>query len=205
MRTSVIVIGIIVLLVGVGLLAYGLAYPNKQSGTKQVNIFPQTNRTIDADGTWSPGAQVLSKGEAVTVKFAISNYSSSMGPVFLYVQNLSQFIAWGSCAPCTSPSLVNQTLPASGTYTLTWSAPYNDSFYFSFDNEIYNAAGAAVFVANATLNSATNTPNTTFLDSGAALILVGAIIIAVGVIVTGSRASTKPPPSPPPAAPTQAP
>jgi hypothetical protein len=191
MKTAIVVIGVIILLIGVGLLAYGEANPIKTGGNSTSVLSPQSTRAIDPDGTWSPGAQVLSKGETVTAKFTITNYSSSMGPIFLYVQNLSQFIAWGGCAPCTSPSLVNQTLPSSGTFTLTWTVPYNDSYYFTFDNEFYNASAPAVFSANATVNSTTSSPNTTFLYSGVPLIIIGAIIIAIGLLVSGSR----PPPS----------
>ena len=202
MKTTIAVVGIVILLIGVGLVAYGASNPIKSTTAQTSNVSsvvtPQTTRVIDAGGLWSPGAQVLTKGEVITATFTLTNYSSTQGPVFLYVQNLSQFIAWGSCAPCTSPSLSNQTLPSSGTYTLTWAVPYNGSFYFSIDDEAYNSAAAAQF--SATGNTAVSVPvtttsqNTTYLDSGAGLIIVGAIVLAFGFIATNSKPAGKPQP-----------
>ena len=182
------------LLLGIGLAAYGASSPVSQTTPKSTSVnsvvTPQTTRDIDSGGIWSPGAAVLTKGESVTGTFTISNYSSSVGPVFLYIQNISQFIAWGSCAPCTSPSLENWTLPSSGTYSFTWTVPYNSSFYMSFDSESYNAVAPAVYSANGTTtettSAVTTSPNTTFIDSGAGLVVLGAIVIAVGMIMPNS-------------------
>ena len=200
MKTTIAVVGIIVLLIGVGLVAYGASNPVKSITDKTSDISsvvtPLTTRIIDAGGLWSPGAQVLTKGEVITATFTLTNYSSTQGPVFLYVQNLSQFIAWGACAPCTSPSLSNTTLPSNGTYRLTWTVPYNGSFYFSIDDEAYNSSAAAQF--SATGNTTVSVPvtivsqNTTFLDSGAGLIIVGAIVLALGLVATGSKPDEKP-------------
>ncbi len=194
MKAVIAVLGVIVLLLGVGLTAYGASSQISQTTPKSTSVntvvTPQTTRDIDAGGVWSPGAALLTKGETVTGTFTISNYSSSVGPVFLYVQNISQFIAWGSCAPCTSPSLENWTLPSSGTYSFTWTVPYNSSFYMSFDSESYNAVAPAVYLANGTTTETTSvvttSPNTTFIDSGAGLVVLGAIVIAVGMIMPNS-------------------
>ncbi|MDA4124640.1 MAG: hypothetical protein OK438_04215 [Thaumarchaeota archaeon] len=194
MKATVAVLGVVVLLIGVGLVAYGVTSPLSQTSQKTTTVHtvvtPKTTRSIDAFGIWAPAAAVLTKGEVVTGTFTISNYSSSVGPIFMYAQSISQFIAWGNCAPCASPSLDNWTLPSSGTYTVTWTVPNNGSFYVSFDNEYYNAVAPAVYAANGTTTSTTNiittTPNTTYIDLGAGLIIVGAIVIAAGVIMQGS-------------------
>ena len=203
MKVIVAVIGIILLLVGVGLVAYGVSSPvtstSSTTATVPSVITPHSTRPIDAGGTWTPGAVVLTNGESVKGSFTISNYSASGGPVFLYIQNISQFIKWGSCAPCASPSVENWTLPSSGTYNFNWTAPYGSSFYMVFDDESYNAVAPAVYSANGTTTTTTavttTTPNTTFIDSGAGLIVVGAIVIAVGMIMSTSK---KPPPMVPP-------
>ncbi|SRR5579875_109501 len=195
MRVTIAIIGIVILIIGIALVGYGASTPIKQTTTQtttqDVALSPQTTRVIDANGVWSPGAQVLSKGEAITATFTLSNYSASQGPVFLYVQNISQFIKWGGCAPCTSPSLLNQTLPSSGTYTLSWTAPADGSYYFTFDDEAYGAAASAQFSASGNNVSSvpitTTSQNTTLLYSGAALIVIGAIVLAVGVIATGRK------------------
>lgn len=204
MKPAIAIAGIVILIVGIALVGYGATSPTTstttQTTTQNVSLTPQTNRVIDANGLWSPGAEVLSQGQNVVATFTLTNYSSSQGPVFLYVQNISQFIAWGSCAPCTSPSLTNQTLPSSGTYTLTWTVPKSGSYYFSIDDESYNAAASAQFSANAnqvSTNPVTSTQqNTTVLYAGAALIVVGAIVLALGVIAGGPKPVTKPAKSP---------
>lgn len=201
MKPAIAIAGIVILIVGIALVGYGAMSPTSQTTTQtttqSVSLTPQTNRVIDANGLWSPGAQVLSQGEQVTATFALTNYSSSQGPVFLYVQNISQFIKWGGCAPCTTPSIQNQTLPSSGTYTVTWTVPKSGSYYFSIDDESYNAAASAQFSANAnqvnTVPVTTTQQNTTVLYSGAALIVVGAIVLALGVIVGGPKPTVKSP------------
>jgi hypothetical protein len=194
MKAPIAVVGVVLLLIGAGLAAYGISSPLSQTSQKTTTVnsvvTPTTTRTVDSAGIWSPAAAVLTKGEIVTGRFTISNYSSSVGKVFLYAQNISQFIAWGTCAPCTSPSLENWTLPSTGTYAFTWTVPYSGSFYMSFDNEYYNAAAPAVYSANGTSTSTTSittsTPNTTFIYSGAGLLVVGAIVIAAGMLMSGS-------------------
>ncbi|MHB8565837.1 MAG: hypothetical protein ACYC7D_05830 [Nitrososphaerales archaeon] len=199
MKTTMAILGIVILVIGVALVGYGASSPIKQTTTQtttqDVTLTPQTTRVIDPNGLWSPSAQVLSKGEAITATFTVTNYTSSQGPVFLYLQNISQFIAWGSCAPCTSPSLTNQTLPSSGTYTLSWTVPANGSYYFTIDDESYGAAASAQFSSSGNAVSSvpvtTTSQNTTLLYSGAALIVVGAIILAFGFIATGKKSMGK--------------
>jgi hypothetical protein len=193
-------VGVVLLLIGAGLAAYGISSPVSQTTQKTTTVnsvvTPATTRVIDAAGIWSPAAAVLTMGEVVTGRFTITNYSSSVGKVFLYAQNISQFIAWGNCAPCTSPSLENWTLPSSGTYAFTWTVPYSGSFYMSFDDEYYNAAASAMYSANGTSTSTTSittsSPNTTFIYSGAGLLVVGAIVIAAGMLMSGSAKKQQP-------------
>jgi hypothetical protein len=191
LKSALAITGLVILIVGIGLIAYGLSNPLKQTtphtSTIDITITPKTTRNIDAGGTWSPGAVVLNKSDVVSGIFTISNYSQSDGPVFLYIQNQSQFIAWGACAPCNSPSLENWTLPSSGTYSFTWTVPYNGSFYMTFDDESYGSVAQASYAANATIITTnlvvTLNRNTVYLYSGAGLIAVGAIIVAAGIIV----------------------
>lgn len=190
MRASIAVAGIVILIIGVALLGYGVTTPVTNTITSTTTVttaaMPQTNRNIDPNGIWSSGAQVLQKGEVLTGTFSISNYSSSAGRVFFYLQNESQFIAWGGCAPCNSPSINNWTAPSSGQYQFTWTVPYTGAFYFVFDDEGYGAVAPASFSATGVLTQTPMTtstgPNSTLNYSGAALIVVGALILAAGLI-----------------------
>ncbi len=199
MKTAIIAAGILVLLVGIAVIAYGLSSPTTSTSASTTTasdpVVPNTSRTISTNGFWAMGAASLVPGESVTGTVAVSNYSSSAGPIFVYVQNESTFIAWGACAPCGVSNQLNKSLSSTGSYTFTWTAPQAGSYYFVLDAEYYNAAAPASFSANAmttsTIQISQSTPNTTVNYGGVAVAVVGAIILGMGLIV-GTQAR-KPP------------
>jgi hypothetical protein len=191
MKTIIIVAGILVLLVGIGVMAYGLSSPTTSTSssatTASVAVVPNTSRTISTNGFWAMGAASLVPGESVTGTVTVSNYSSSAGPIFVYVQNESSFIAWGACAPCGGDNQLNKSLSSSGSYTFTWTAPQAGSYYFVLDADYYNAAAPASFSANAVTTSSVqisqSSPNSTVNYGGVGVAVVGAIILGIGLIL----------------------
>lgn len=194
MKTTLVVAGIVILVVGLGILVYGLYATSNNSTTTEV--VPQTQRSIDGGGSWVLGMN-LKSGETLTGTAQISSYNSSAGPVFLYIQNESAYIYWGGCMPCTLPSsgyvnMENYTVPSSGVQTFTWTAPYTGAFYFIFDNENYNQNTQASASIAATVPSTTH-GNSTLVFAGLAVVVVGIIVAIAAASMSGSPKPPKPP------------
>ncbi len=191
MRSALVAVGIIVLLAGVAVAAYGLSSPTTQTTTTVTTttdaLVRDTGRTVLANGFWAMGAANLNSGEQVTGTVSVSNFSASKGPIFIYVENESSFIAWGGCAPCGGTNEVNESLPSSGSLSISWTAPKAGSYYFVLESSYYGAAAPAHFSANgvATVNGelTQTTPNTTLNYGGFAVAVLGAFLLAGGMVM----------------------
>jgi hypothetical protein len=216
MKTSVVVAGVVVLLIGLAIWAFVAFSPVPTQTTTTTTTdaaIPSTNRNIDANGIWSFGMN-LQQGGTVTGTATIQSFNSSAGPAFFYIMNESLFIDWGGCAPCGEPSsamghlqagtLQNGTIPSSGTYTFTYTPPSTGAYYAVFDDESYGQSAQASLSANAVVSSPVTT-NAPYLGgylgvTGAAIALIGLIIAAVGAIMAGKQmAAPAPTPAPAPA------
>ncbi len=193
MKTTVVVAGIVILIVGLGILAYGFSYTTNQTTTTQA--VPKSQRSIDGNGLWAFGVN-LKSGEKLNGTAQIASYNSSAGPIFVYIQNESTYIYWGGCAPCGLPSggysgFENYTLPASGVESFTWTAPYTGSFYVVFDNEYYGqGANASLAATGSTVT--TSTGNSTLVFAGLGVAVVGIIIAIAGATMGGTPKPPKP-------------
>lgn len=191
MRSQLVAVGAVVLLVGVAIAFYGLSTPLTQTNTTTTTttqaLVRDTSRVVSTNGFWAMGAANVAEGESVTGSVSVSNYSASDGPIFLYVQDEPTFINWGGCAPCGVTSAVNATLSPSGTYSISWTAPAAGSYYFVLDASYYNAAAPATFsaagVTTASVQSTQTSPNTTYNYVGFAVAVLGAIVLAAGLVI----------------------
>ncbi|MGI0086249.1 MAG: hypothetical protein ACREBQ_14310, partial [Nitrososphaerales archaeon] len=193
MKSVIVVAGIVVLIIGLGILVYGVYYSS--STTKTVSVVPQSSSSVVANGMWELGMN-LQSGEKISGTAQILSYNATAGPVFLYIQNESTYIYWGGCAPCGLPSggyvnLENYTVGSNGMYSFTWSVPYTGAFYFVFDNENYNQNTNATMVATGAINSTTS-GNTTLVLSGLGVAVVGVIIAVAGATMGGRPRPMKP-------------
>ncbi len=197
MKTSFVVVGIVVLIIGIGVAVYGLYYPAAAPKATTVTVVPASSRSIDKDGMWSFGVN-LQKGETLNGTAEILSYNQTAGPVFVYIQNESTFIYWGGCAPCSLPSggyngLENYTLPSNGVKAFTWTAPYSGAFYLVFDNENYNQKANATLQASGTVppaSSSSTAMNSTVVAVGAAIAIIGAVIAGAGAVIKPARPNT---------------
>ena len=170
-----------------------MAYPNTQTKTTTVtstqSIIRPANRVLSANGFWAMGAPNLQQGQKISYTVTVSNYTASEGPLFLYVQNESTFVAWGGCAPCAGTNEQNQSLSQSSPYSFSWTVPASGSYYFVLDASYYNASAAASFsathVSTSTSQSTQTTPNTSLDYAGVIVAVVGAIVLGIG-LVSGS-------------------
>jgi hypothetical protein len=194
MKKLVAIVGVVVLLIGIAVLAYGFANPVTTQTTRttstMVSVVPQTSRSIDAGGIWSPGAVNLQQGEVVTGSFAVTDYASSAGPVFVYIQDEQQFRAWFGCSPCTSPSDGNYTA-SSTSQSFTWTVPQTGAYYFVVDALSYGKSASTTFKADGaiptTVTDVTVSPNMPVLEAGVGLMVLGAIVLAAGIVMTESK------------------
>ncbi|HZW84819.1 MAG TPA: hypothetical protein VFE91_02820, partial [Nitrososphaerales archaeon] len=183
--------GVVVLIIGFAIAGFGLTTPvtttTTTTGTTTQALVRSTQRTVLANGFWAMGAANLQPGEVVTGSVSVSNYSAAKGPVYVYVQNESSFIAWGGCAPCGGTNELNKSLPSSGSYSFTWTAPKGGSYFFVLDSDYYGAAAPASFqatgVASGTSSSTSTAPNTTLNYGGFGVAVLGAIILAAGLVM----------------------
>ncbi|MDE1852429.1 MAG: hypothetical protein KGI38_01645 [Thaumarchaeota archaeon] len=202
MKAQLAAVGIVILLAGVAMAFYGLSTPITQSTTTTTTstqaLVRDTNRVVSPNGFWAMGAANLAKGESVTGSVSIANYTSSDGPIFVYVMDEPTFINWGGCVPCSeSSATVNATLSSSGTYSISWIAPAAGSYYFVLDASYYSASSPATFSANgvttASVPSTQTTPNTTYNYAGVALAVLGALVLAAGLVLgTTAKKTTGP-------------
>ena len=191
MRVQIVAIGAVVLLVGIALLAYGIATPVTQTTSTTtsttVAVVRDTGRTVSANGFWAMGAANLVAGEKITGTVSVDNFSASKGPLFIYVQNESTFINWGGCAPCGASNVLNATLPSSGSYSLSWTATQAGSYYFVLDASSYGAAAPSHFSATGAevmnVQTTQTNSNDTLNYGGLAVAIIGAIILAAGLVM----------------------
>lgn len=206
MKSSIAIIGIVILIIGFAVAGYGMAYPNTQTNTITVtstqSIIRPANRVISANGFWAMGAPNLQQGLKITYTVAVSNYTASDGPLFVYVLNESSFVAWGGCAPCAMTNQQNQSISQTSSSSFSWTVPAAGSYYFVVDASYYNASAAASFSATHTTTSSSQstqtTANTSLDYAGVIVAIVGAIVLGIG-LVTGSPTKKKQPETPPPA------
>ena len=213
MKNSILAVGVEILVIGLGIWALAAYTPvptSTSTATSTANIVPSTNRNIDANGDWSHGVN-LQAGEVVTGTASIASFNPSAGPAFFYFLNESVFIDWGGCAPCAEPSSAvghlatgsfsNYTMPASGTYSFSYTAPSTGAYYLVFDNEAYGQSAQATLSANGVYQSAMTT-NSPYVSGylpliGAAIAVIGIIVAAMSVVMQG-KPKTQSSPSPTP-------
>ena len=203
----------VILLIGLGvwaLAAYSPAPTSNVTTTSTAPVIPSTNRNIDANGIWSHGMS-LQSGEAVTGTATISNFNKTAGPAFFYILNESLFIDWGGCAPCGEPSSAmghlaagsfqNSTIPSSGTFQISYTAPSTGADYMVFDNEAYGQPAQASLSATGVSSSTTST-SSPYLGGylplvGAAIAVLGIIIAALAAVMKGKPKTASSPPTSP--------
>ncbi len=194
MKTPLVLVGVIVLIVGLAFLGYGpsATTTNTSTATTTQNVAQNSQRTIDGGGTWSFGVN-MQQGESLHGSISIQSYNATAGPIFFYVQNESTYINWGGCAPCDAVSAENYTLPSSGTYQFSWTAPKTAAYYLTFDDENYGQSAPATFSATGTLASVSTTTsnNQMYTYLGAVIAIVGVAILGAGFIAGGSKSSPK--------------
>ena len=205
--------GVVVLLIGLGvwaLAAYSPVPSSTATTTNTESVIPSANRNIDANGIWSHGMS-LQGGETVTGTATITNFNNTAGPAFFYILNESLFIDWGGCAPCGEPSTAmghlasgsfqNSTIPSSGTFQISYTAPSSGAYYMVFDNEAYGQSAQASLSATG-VSSSTMTTNSPYLSGylplvGVVIALLGIVIAALAVVMKGKPKTASTPPSPP--------
>jgi hypothetical protein len=191
MRAQLVAVGAVILIVGIAIAAYGLATPVTQTTSTTTTstgaVVRDTGRTVTANGFWAMGAANLANGEKITGTVTVDNFSSSKGPMFIYVQNESSFIAWGGCAPCGATNELNASLPTSGSYSISWTAPKAGSYYFVLDASYYGAAAPSHFSATGVTSTNTQTtqtnPNTTLNYGGFVVAILGSLVLAAGLVL----------------------
>jgi len=192
---AIALVGVILIIVGSGLAYYGFANPMKtQAGSSSASqvLIPRDSFILQAtQPPWIHSAQ-LQKGQSVSGVFGLTNFTSSQGPVFFYIQNETQLVNWGKCSPCAWPTILNQTAPSSGIYKFTWAAPASGAYYFTVDPEFYNATLPAYFDANTTTTIPGTTAtiaNTSLIYGGVGLAIIGAILAGAGLVLASSSPS----------------
>ena len=185
MRTSIVLVGVVILVIGIALIGYGYTAGSSSTTTSTVAVVPSTSRNIDAGGIWTAGSHNLQSGQVVTGSYTVANFNNSAGSPSFLIMNESQWANWGACAPCATPTIMNKSVTGSGTFT--WTAPYSGAFYFAIDDSNYGQPLSISFVSNSVQSNAITTSNNpTFVYAGVALVLVGAIILALGLIMRGT-------------------
>jgi len=199
MKTSWVAVGIVIILAGFAIAAYGLANPTSTTSTTSTTttdaVVRSTSRVVSPAGFWAMGAANLNQGETITGSVSVSNFSSAKGPIFVYIQNESSYIAWAACFPCAGSNVLNKSLSSSGSYSISWTVAKAGSYYFVLDDDYYNAAAPASFSATGVGTGsslvAQSTPNNGLNYGGVAVAVIGAIVLGVGIIA-GAPAKKQP-------------
>ena len=201
MKPAFLVLGLILLVAGLGLLFWGFANPivtqTSQVSTQQVDIPQVNNQVVAKGGTFATPGVELQQGTTVEGTFTNSNFTSSSGRFYFYVQDTPTYNSWGSCKPCAVHSSYNQSATASGVTNLYWAAPSSGTYYFIFDGEAYKATSVISLSATAKVQSTTTQTNTSanaqYVDVGSGLAIVGGALAVVGVVL--GRGKRRPSPA----------
>jgi len=160
-------IGIAILVIGIVVLASGLILWVANPGQTTTNLLQTTQYTVHKGDEISVGIP-LSSGDVIQGTFNQINGST----VNFYFMNSTQQNAFGNCAPCSSPAILNASNPA--TYTYSEKVGTTGTYYLIFDNS--NGNKAVIVSASATLANGANSNQTIFY----ALIGLGVFLAIVG-------------------------
>ncbi len=204
-------IGLVILVVGLIVGVYGVYTPVSAQSKTNVSLL-NTQTSIDANDYASKNV-VLNSGQTVNIQASIANKTT----FFLYIMNQSQYYVYYGCAPaCYQPllggngtfwqqanetegALVNvSSLTPSSSYSGTFTAPSNGTYYFVMDNTIgpsmatyigTNASKVACNTNNSfacntivtlsistTGTATTNSANWVVVGAGVVLLLIGGAI-----------------------------
>lgn len=219
------IIGLIILVVGLIVGIAGVYAPASTQKPTTVTLL-NTQASVDANDYASKNT-VLSKGQTVNISASIANTTT----FHLYLMNQTQYYNWYACAPvCYQPLLggtgtfwqqANETeaalqnissLTPSSSYTGSFTAPSNGTYYYVLDNTIgpsmatYVGQNASEVVCHTNNTFACNTlvtlqlttagTNTTYavnwpvVGAGAALLIIGG---AIATVMWEARPASKPP------------
>ena len=196
------VVGLIASVLGLAILLAGAFLPVSGQSSSQVSA----TRTITVAGNdYLSQNLILAKGSSVQYSVLLKNQTV----FFFYIMNQTQYYNFYGCAPtCYQPLLggngsfseqagevsaafVNQSLSAGQSYSASFQAPSNGTYYFVFDNSLganppasyVNATGDSStvdFTLVTGISSPTNAPNWLLLGPGAVILVGGGAVMSFG-------------------------
>jgi len=170
--------GVAILVIGLVILASGLIVLVASPGKTTTNLLQTTQYTIHKGDEIAVGIP-LSGGDTIKGTFNQINGST----VNFYFMNSTQQNAFGNCAPCASPAILNASNPA--TYTYSERVGKTGTYYLVFDNS--NGNKAVVVSASATLANGANSNQTISY----ALIVIGVLLAIAGAALFAMRGGGK--------------
>ena len=171
-------VGVAILVIGIVILASGLIVLVASPGKTTTNLLQTTQYTIHKGDEIAVGIP-LSGGDTIQGTFNQINGST----VNFYFMNSTQQNAFGNCAPCASPAILNASNPA--TYTYSERVGKTGTYYLVFDNS--NGNKAVVVSASATLANGANSNQTISY----ALIVIGVLLAIAGAALFAMRGGGK--------------
>lgn len=224
MVSKLALVGLVILVVGLVIGIYGVYTPVTAQQQSNISLL-NTQASVDAND-YSSKNLVLNQGQSVQLSVSIQNTTM----FHFFIMNQTQYYTFYGCAPwCYAAanisgvgpvgpqnltSMVNVTnISPSSSYSHTFTAPANGTYYFVLDNTIgpswatYTGQNASVVACNTpspfkcntvvTLQISgsgtiqTSAANWTVVGIGVALLLVG------GGLATATWGSTTRPKTPP--------
>jgi uncharacterized membrane protein len=159
---SILVIGIIILLVG---LVFWVSTPSSNS-----SALLATTRYVVSKGDEISIGIPLATGSRISGNFSQINGTT----VNFYFMNSTQQNVFASCAPCSSPSIINASNPSKYTYNLEINS--TGTYYLVLDNSNgLSKEGVSLFAQSVT-------PNNVYVDYEIITIL-GLIVAIIGAVV----------------------
>jgi hypothetical protein len=196
------IIGIAILIVGSIIGFFGAATPSASAFQQSVSL---VNTPLNiAPNDYAAQSLQMTMGETIQITLSIDNQT-----LFTFdIMNQSQFYIYNNCAPkCAQPMLggsgsyylqagevtpsqLNVTVSPSAPYSGSFTAPFNGTYYFVFDNSIgpswsaylgQNATGhvAGEFSLSSTQLVTTYSIDWSFVGIGAGITLVGGAIATI--------------------------
>jgi hypothetical protein len=189
-------VGLAILVIGALVAIVGAVTPVSKISEDSVTLI-NTAFSVDPNDYATQNLQ-MTGGQSVSIALSIKNQS-----IFTFdIMNQTQYYVWYGCAPkChqpllggqgtyfeqaneTTPYLVNVTVTPSSPYAGNFSAPFNGTYYFVFDNSIgsswssylnRNASGNTVgnFALSTVEPGKNYSVNWIFVSAGSALMLAG--------------------------------
>jgi len=201
MRLPIVVVGIVVLVVGIALIAYGLMPVVTTTQVSQGKTSALYDNTFTVDGE-----DYEAKSFAIDANRTVEGEVTASKPIDFFVMDSISYDNWKSDQG-TVEYIVSVRTTAEQKIKFSFNTAKSDTYYFVFDASDFVSDRDVIFKLNTEWTEMTTQQSTSYnlipIYIGVALAVVGGAITVAGVLLKPKVSPAPPTPPPTPSAPVQ--